>query len=104
MRQHEVYFESLRPSEPGPTLLTQMEKDFWGFDRWAVEFAALAKALAGGSGWVLLCWAARDGVLVNTWADDHTHNLLFSWRSTCTSIAITWILARGRKMTGSPFR
>ena len=75
MLLHEVYFESLGPSEPGPALLAQMEKDFGGFDRWAAEFAALGKALAGGSGWVLLCWTARDGALVNTWAADHTHNL-----------------------------
>ena len=75
MLLHEVYFESLGPSEPGAALITQMEKDFGGFDRWAAEFAALGKALAGGSGWVLLCWAARDGVLLNTWAGDHAHNL-----------------------------
>lgn len=35
----------------------------------------MGKALAGGSGWVLLCWSPRDGKLINTWAADHTHTL-----------------------------
>jgi Fe-Mn family superoxide dismutase len=35
----------------------------------------MGKALAGGSGWVLLAWSARDRRLVNTWAADHAHNL-----------------------------
>jgi hypothetical protein len=32
----------------------------------------MGKALAGGSGWVLLTFLPRDGTLVNQWAADHT--------------------------------
>ena len=75
MLLHEVYFESLGSSKASPTLQRQMEHDFGGQDQWAAQFAATGKALAGGSGWVLLCWSPRAGRLVNTWAADHTHNL-----------------------------
>jgi Fe-Mn family superoxide dismutase len=35
----------------------------------------MGKALAGGSGWVLLSWSPRDRKLVNQWASDHCHTL-----------------------------
>ena len=35
----------------------------------------MGKALAGGSGWVLLSWSPRDRKLVNQWAADHAHTL-----------------------------
>jgi Fe-Mn family superoxide dismutase len=35
----------------------------------------MGKALAGGSGWVLLSRSPRDGRLVNQWAADHTTTL-----------------------------
>jgi Fe-Mn family superoxide dismutase len=35
----------------------------------------MAKALAGGSGWVILAWSERFGRLVNQWAADHAHGL-----------------------------
>ncbi|MDZ4370943.1 MAG: Fe-Mn family superoxide dismutase [Phenylobacterium sp.] len=73
---HEVYFAGLVPAErPGATLAQAVERDFGSHDRWAAEFAAMGKALGGGSGWVLLAWSRRDGRLVNTWAADHTMTL-----------------------------
>ena len=36
----------------------------------------MGKALAGGSGWVLLCWSAgARGRMINQWAADHAHCL-----------------------------
>jgi Fe-Mn family superoxide dismutase len=35
----------------------------------------MGKALAGGSGWVVLAWSPRLGRLVNHWAADHAHGL-----------------------------
>jgi Fe-Mn family superoxide dismutase len=35
----------------------------------------MGKALAGGSGWVLLQWSHRDKCLVNQWAAEHTMTL-----------------------------
>jgi Fe-Mn family superoxide dismutase len=72
---HEVYFESLGSSPAGAPLADQLNKDFGGLERWVVQFAAMGKALAGGSGWVVLVWSPRDGKLINTWAADHAHNL-----------------------------
>lgn len=73
---HELYFAGLgAPSKPGGPLAAAIERDFGSDARWRAEFAAMGKALGGGSGWVLLTWSARDKRLVNTWAADHTMTL-----------------------------
>jgi Fe-Mn family superoxide dismutase len=73
---HEVYFAGLVPAErPSGPLAQAVERDFGSHDRWTAEFAAMGKALGGGSGWVLLTWSRRDARLVNTWAADHTMTL-----------------------------
>ena len=73
---HEVYFASLGGrGEPSGALAAALERDFGGAARWRAEFTAMGKALAGGSGWVLLAWSPRDRRLVNQWAADHTHVL-----------------------------
>lgn len=73
---HELYFAGLgAPSKPGAALAAAIERDFGSDARWRAEFAAMGKALGGGSGWVLLTWSARDKRLVNTWAADHTMTL-----------------------------
>lgn len=70
---HEVYFAGFSgPKEPDRTLKKQIEADFGSFDRWREEFAAMGRALGGGSGWVLLTWSPRAGRLTNSWAADHT--------------------------------
>jgi superoxide dismutase, Fe-Mn family len=60
---------------PGGGLYDQIARDFGTVERWRTEFTATGKALAGGSGWVLLVWSARDERLVNQWAADHIHML-----------------------------
>ena len=73
---HEPFFDGLgEQGEPGPALRAALERDFGSFERWRAEFVAMGKALAGGSGWVLLSWSPRDGKLVNLWASDHCHTL-----------------------------
>jgi len=73
---HEIYFDSLGgEGEPTGALASALETDFGNVAAWRREFVAMGKALAGGSGWVLLAYAARDGRLVNQWAADHTHVL-----------------------------
>src|SRR5262245_42693299 len=64
---HEAYFESLggEGGSPKGPLLDAMAHDFGSFARWEAQFTALGKALAGGSGWVLLTWSPRDGKLHN---------------------------------------
>ncbi|WP_395014992.1 Fe-Mn family superoxide dismutase [Dongia sp.] len=73
---HEVYFDGLGGSgDPSGEIAARLERDFGSVARWQAEFSAMGKALAGGSGWVLLTWSDRHGRLVNTWAADHTHGL-----------------------------
>ncbi|MCA1978147.1 MAG: Fe-Mn family superoxide dismutase [Thiobacillus sp.] len=72
---HELFFESLGASAASADLLAQLEQDFGGMDAWSAQFAAMGRALGGGSGWVLLAWSQRDRKLINTWASDHTCNL-----------------------------
>lgn len=74
---HELYFAGLGGDgvsmEPGWRLA--LEASFGSVERWREEFVACAKALGGGSGWMLLAYHPRDGLLVNQWAADHTHAL-----------------------------
>jgi Fe-Mn family superoxide dismutase len=73
---HELFFEGLGDgSEPSPALKDALARDFGSYERWREEFIATGKALAGGSGWVLLSWSPRDRRLVNQWAADHCHTL-----------------------------
>lgn len=77
MLLHELYFASLggdgQTMEPAMALA--LAASFGSVDRWREEFAAMGKALGGGSGWVLLTFQPREGTLVNQWAADHTHAL-----------------------------
>jgi Fe-Mn family superoxide dismutase len=73
---HELFFEGLgEESGPGPELAEALARDFGSIERWRAEFVAMGKALAGGSGWVLLSYSPRDARLVNQWAADHTTTL-----------------------------
>src|SRR5262249_34051405 len=65
---HELFFDGLGDeSEPGMELAAALARDFGSVERWRAEFIAMGKALAGGSGWVLLSWSPRDCKLVNQW-------------------------------------
>ena len=44
-------------------------------ERWRHEFIAIASALSGGSGWVLLSYVPRDGRLMNQTASDHSQSI-----------------------------
>ena len=73
---HDLYFAGLAAGAPPSRQLGEaIERDFGSLARWSAEFAAMGKALGGGSGWVLLTWSRHDGRLVNTWAADHTMTL-----------------------------
>jgi len=70
---HELYFDSLgAESQPDRDLRGALARDFGSVEQWQVQFAAMGKALGGGSGWVLLTYSHRDEKLVNQWAADHT--------------------------------
>src|SRR3954468_4708914 len=81
---HEIYFDSLGGvgddpptglEAPSGELAQALERDFGSVMAWRAEFTAMAKALAGGSGWAILAWSKRLGRLVNHWAADHAHAL-----------------------------
>ena len=79
---HEVYFDALGGADglgspsiaPSDCLGEALVRDFGSLERWRDDFAAMGKALAGGSGWVVLSWSERRGRLINSWACDHAHN------------------------------
>ena len=81
---HEVYFESLGGhgddpptglEQPPAGLAQAIARDFGSVPAWRAEFTAMAKALAGGSGWAILAWSERLGRLGNQWAADPAHAL-----------------------------
>ena len=77
MLLHELYFDSLGGGGEAmePAMALALAANFGSVERWREEFAAMGKALGGGSGWVLLAFQPREGTLVNQWAADHTHAL-----------------------------
>lgn len=77
MLLHELYFASLGGDghTMEPAMKLALDASFGGFERWREEFSACAKALGGGSGWMLLVFNPREGALLNQWAADHTHAL-----------------------------
>jgi len=74
---HEIHFASFGASSVSPdaALADQLEHDFGSHEGWRREFAAMGKALGGGSGWVILTWSPRLRRLVNQWAADHSMSL-----------------------------
>lgn len=69
---HEIYFDGIgeAPSQPSGLLAQAIGRDFGSFDRWKAEFIATGRALAAGSGWVILAHSPRDKRLFNHWAGD----------------------------------
>jgi hypothetical protein len=57
--------------KPTEALAQALTRDFGSVQRWRSEFVAMAKGLAGGSGWVLLVYVPRDRRLINQYAGDH---------------------------------
>ncbi|MDX8512150.1 Fe-Mn family superoxide dismutase [Mesorhizobium captivum] len=73
---HEIYFDGLGGSgDAGGNLATALERDFGSVSRWRTQFAACAKAQAGGSGWTLLTWSQRHRRLMIQCGTDHTNFL-----------------------------
>lgn len=73
MMLHEIHFEALGPAVPPPEdLAAAIARDFGSYESWRARFASCGKALAGGSGWVVLVREARDGRLAIQWSADHT--------------------------------
>ena len=77
MLLHELYFGSLGGDGKSmtPAMELAIQANFGSLERWREEFVAMGKAMGGGSGWVLLVFQPRDGILTNQWAADHTHAL-----------------------------
>jgi Fe-Mn family superoxide dismutase len=73
---HELYFASLGgEGKPSEAMASALARDFGSADRWRAEFVAMAHALGGGSGWVVLAYVPRDRRLVNQYASEHTQAL-----------------------------
>jgi len=74
---HELYFASLGGDGRAPTELISgaIARDFGSVDRWRAEFMALAEALGGDAGWIILTYVPRDGRVINVSATDHTQSI-----------------------------
>ena len=73
---HELYFASLGgEGKPTRRMAEALAGDFGSVDRWREEFLAMARALGGGSGWVVLVYVPRDGRLINQYASDHSQSI-----------------------------
>src|SRR5260370_942099 len=74
---HELYFASLGGDGRNlpDTIASALARDFGSIDRWRHEFIALAEALTGDSGWILLTCVPRDGRLINHSASDHAESI-----------------------------
>ena len=85
---HEVYFAALggdggavfTGSGPGTKIgdavSAALEQQFGGIAEWRREFVALAHALAGAPGWIVLSYARGEGRLYNQIAVGHTHAMI----------------------------
>ena len=58
--------------KPPREMADALANDFGSYDRWRAEFVAMANALRGGSGWVVLTYVPRDRSLINQYASDHS--------------------------------
>ena len=67
MLLHELYFASLGGDGRAPTKLVSwaIARDFGSVDRWRAEFMALAEALGGDAGWIILTYVPREGRMIN---------------------------------------
>ncbi len=74
---HELYFACLGGDgrKLGESIAEAITRDFGSIERWRSEFVAMAGALAGGSGWVLLTYVPRDRRLINQIATDHGQSI-----------------------------
>src|SRR5260221_14226203 len=73
---HELFFDGLgQQSEPSANLRDALARDFKSFERWRSEFVAMGKALGGGSGWVLLSWAAPSRRLLDHGGSAHSRTV-----------------------------
>jgi superoxide dismutase, Fe-Mn family len=81
---HELYFGNLGPGSSGytgdgklpETITAALHRDFGGVVGWRREFVALANALAGRSGWVLLCYARGEDRLCNQIVTDDAETMI----------------------------
>jgi Fe-Mn family superoxide dismutase len=73
---HELYFASLGGDGRITTRMASvLAQDFGSLDRWRDEFRAMGKALAGGSGWVVLVYLPRDRRLINQYSSEHNQGI-----------------------------
>lgn len=76
---HELYFDGLAPSAPGPSaeIRAAIDKRFGSVDKWADDFIASAKDAAG---WAMLVEHPVNGKLYNVVSDEHAMGVLWMAR------------------------
>ncbi len=72
MRLHELYFGNMAkaaPALPAGELRPLIEKTWGSVEAWQRDFTA--SGLMRGIGWVILAYDADQGMLFNTWINEH---------------------------------
>jgi Fe-Mn family superoxide dismutase len=73
---HELYFANLGGSGgPDGTAASLLQAHYGSLEAWEHDLRQTALSLGGGSGWVVVAYEPRSGVLHNWWAWDHTNHL-----------------------------
>lgn len=72
---HELYFENLGGDGSASTdVRSKIASSFGSFDAWETEFRKIGLGLGGGSGWVILGYNQRLGLLENYCLADHANS------------------------------
>jgi Fe-Mn family superoxide dismutase len=90
---HELYFASLGGDGRTlpETIAAAIARDFGSVDRWRDEFIALAEALGGDAGWIVLTCVPRDGRLIGSSGPGSRPNLamnLSRWTAIAASSSV----------------
>ena len=73
---HEFYFGNLGGDwKAAGTVSKLIANEYGSITTWEQDFRLTGMSLGGGSGWVILNYDYRNGVVHNYWSADHTNNL-----------------------------
>ncbi len=71
---HELSFDNLGGTgQPGAAFRKMLTEAFGSMETWEKEFKRMDFGLGGGSGWVVLGYNLRSGLLQNYWQWNHLH-------------------------------
>ena len=73
---HELYFANLGAGMRKDNIEREIAGAYGSYENWQQEFLGTGMALAGGSGWVVLCYHPATKTLRTGWASDHSQSMV----------------------------